>query len=175
MMRRAMMMPGFALALACASPLLAQMPPPADPPMGGANTGPAAGFAGRWAGRERPFASMSEAGRAVMQNAMHGADRKTEHDQVKAARDHMLAIVDADRLDTAALKRAMDDERRVATGSREAAQARMLDAITKLSPADRKAFVADARAMKARMESRMAEGRGRWGRGRPGGDMPPPQ
>lgn len=105
---------------------------------------------------ERMFPSMSEAGRATMREAMASGDnRRAEHDQIKAARDRMLTLLEAERLDTSALKRAMDEERSIANASRERRQAAMLTAFGKLSVADRKAFVTDSRAMKSRMEHRV--------------------
>ena len=71
-----------------------------------------------------------------------------------------------------ALKRALDDERNAANANRERHQAAMLAGFVKLSVADRKAFVIDARAMKSRMENRMQHRRGK--RGGMAGDMPPP-
>ena len=123
------------------------------------------------------FASMSEAGRKTMMDAMGPREnRKAEHEQVRAARDRMLAVLDADRLDTAALKRAIDDEQATVNASRERRQAAMLSGFSKLSTADRKAFVADARAMKTRMEARMQKWRGKGGMNDMGdmGDMPTP-
>jgi uncharacterized membrane protein len=155
----------IALLLAVAAPVAAQMPPPGAG-MPGMGHGPR-GMHGRGM-----FASMSEAGRKTMMEAMRaGGDRRAERDQVKAARDRMLTLLEAERLDTGALKKALDDERNAASASRERHQAAMLAAFAKLSVADRKAFVADARAMKTRMESRMKG----W-RGKRGGmdDMPPP-
>lgn len=172
----------IALLLAGAAPAFADAPPPPPPPGDMMAGPPPGGPGGRWGpghegmGREGigrgMFASLSEAGRATMREAFRGGgDRRAEHDAVKAARDHMLDLLDNERLDTAALKRAMDDERNAANAGRERQQAAMLAAFTKLSLADRKAFVADARAMKDRMEQRMQQWRGRRG---PGGDMPPP-
>ncbi len=164
------------LALAAAAPLLAQ----AAPPAGSAMTRAGPGGPGGWGrgGMMRPenaFPSMSPAGRQMMADAMRGGeDRKAEHEAVKASRDRMLDILAADRLDTGALKRAMDDERVAANAGRERHQAAMLAALTKLSVADRKAFVTDSRAMKARMEQRMEEWRGKRGMRGMGGDMPPP-
>jgi Spy/CpxP family protein refolding chaperone len=113
---------------------------------------------------ERMFPSMSEAGRATMREAMSAGDnRRAEHDQIKAARDRMLTLLEAERLDTAALKRAMDEERSIANASRERRQAAMLTAFGKLSAADRKAFVTDSRAMKSRMEERVEGWRARRG------------
>ena len=167
-----------ALLLASASlalPALAQpaSPPPAatgpramplQPPMHGEGGGP-------WQGR-RAFATMSEAGRKTMFDAMRaGGDRREDHAAVKAARDRMLAVLDADRLDTSALKRAMDEERAAANAARDRVQTAMFAGFTKLSAADRKAFVAESRAMKTRMEARVRDWRGR--RGAPD-DVPPP-
>jgi len=86
-------------------------------------------------------------------------------------------VLAADRLDLAAVKRVMDEERALADASRTAKQAAMLAAMQKLSAEDRKAFVADSRAMKERMGQRMANWRERWQqRGHHGkrGDMPAP-
>ncbi len=165
----------IAAALA-AAPALAQMSPPPPPgpgPMMGGPGGP--GGPGMHHGMmgQRMFGAMSEAGRQTLMDAMRAAgDRKAGHEEVKAARERMLAVLDADRLDTGALKRAMDDEQRAVDASRDRMQAAMLAGFTKLSVADRKAFVADARSMKARMEARMDDWRKN--RGRHGGDDTPP-
>ena len=174
------------LLLAGAAPLLAQAASPPDAPAGA----PGQPGAGKWGGPHGDrrgggmFAGMSDAGQAIMRDAMKaGGDPRTEHDDVKAARERMLTLLDADTLDTSALKRAMDDERRAAQAGHDRRQAAMLAGFTKLSTADRKAFVANARAMKARMEARVGGMRGWGGRagprgpggpGGPGGDMPPP-
>ena len=105
------------------------------------------------------FAGMSEAGRAVMLNAMRGVDMRVGRLEVKAARDRMLAVLDAERLDMTALRRAMDDERAaVALQQSQQAkrQAAMLAGFEQLSLADRRAFVADARALRERVEARAA-------------------
>lgn len=116
------------------------------------------------------FATMSEAGQAIMRDALRAAaDRKAEHEAVKTARDNMLTILDADKLDNAALKRAMDEERAAANAGRERAQAAMVDAFNRLTVADRKAFVNETRVMKARMEQRLKQWRDRRGPGGMGG------
>jgi uncharacterized membrane protein len=123
---------------------------------------------------DRMFPSMSEAGRAIIRNAMMaGGDRRATREQVEAARDRMMAALDADRFDAAAVKRAMDDERALAEATRQERQAAMLAAFGKLSTADRKAFVADSRAMKNRMDKRMQGWRERL-RDRRGPPPPPP-
>lgn len=122
------------------SPPAIRAPMPPMPPMGGMR-----------------FGSMSEAGRKAMHAAMHGdgaADR-TEHERVRAARDRMLAALDADRLDVAALKRAMDDEREAANAMKARRQTALAAALQSLSAADRKAFVADARGLRDRIHRRV--------------------
>ncbi len=120
------------------------------------------------------FDALSPEGRKIMVDAMAsaGSDRQAQHAQVRAARDRMMAILEADRLDTAALKRAMDDEQAASTAQRDRMQAAMIGGFTRLSVADRKAFVAYGRAMRNRMEARMEQWQKRRGMG--GMDMPPP-
>jgi Spy/CpxP family protein refolding chaperone len=181
MMMRNLRAAALGLLLAGAVPVLAQTPPPA-PPAG------APGMGDRMADRMGDhmgggmFGGLSEAGKATMRDAMKaGGDSRSEHEAVKAARDRMLALLDVDTLDTAALKRAMDDERKAAQATHDKRQAAMLAGFSKLSVVDRKAFVANARAMKARMEDRVGKmhgGRGGMGgmRGMGGRDgmVPPP-
>ena len=145
------------LLLGTALPAAAHMPPPPGEMMpDGPGRPPMPGM------RQNMFASMSEAGRATMMAAMRGPDHKNAHMATKAARDRMLAVLDADRLDPVALRRAMDDEREAATAMKVKEQAGMLAAFQRLSLADRRAFVADARAMRSRMENRVSL-RGRHG------------
>lgn len=152
--------------LGAALPVAAQMPPPPGEMMNGGPDRPMRG------GMRQMFASMSDAGRATMMTAIKSADPKAGHVATQAARDRMLAALDADRLDTVALKRAMDDERESANAAKVRQQTALIGGFQQLSLADRRAFVADARAMRARVESRMAEMKGRRG----GPDrMPPPQ
>ena len=141
------------LAALIAAPALAQSPPPPPPApaphMGGQ------GMGGHRMGM-RMFPSMSEAGRAVMREAMMaGGNRREDRQKMAEVRDRMLTLVAADRLDTAALRRVMDEERALADASRQQRQAAMLAAVQKLSVEDRKAFVTDSRAMRDRMEQRM--------------------
>lgn len=113
------------------------------------------------------FAGMSEAGREVMREAMRDrSERRADRDAVRAARDRMLTLLDAERLDAGALRRAMDEEREIANASRERKQAQLLAGFAKLSVADRRAFVASSRAMRERMEMRFRQFRER----RAGGD-----
>jgi Spy/CpxP family protein refolding chaperone len=110
-------------------------------------------------GGARMFPSMSEAGRKAMHEAMMaGGNRRDDRQKVAAAREKMLAALEAERFDAGAVKRAMDEERALSDATREQRQTAMLAAFQKLSAEDRKAFVTDSRAMKARMQGRM-EGR----------------
>jgi Spy/CpxP family protein refolding chaperone len=146
-------------ALLAAAPAFAQSAPPAPP---------APPQMGHHAGQKGPhgmgmnarmFPSMSEAGRKTMQVAMMaGGNRRDDRQKVAAARDKMLAALEAERFDAGAVKRAMDEERALSDATREQRQTAMLAAFQKLSAEDRKAFVTDSRAMKARMQGRM-EGR----------------
>ncbi len=173
-----------ALALVATMPAIAQTPPAGQPmPYKRQMQGRAGGPVGMGMMDMRPaFATLSEPGQAILRDAMRGAgDRRVEHAAVRSARDRMLTILDADRLDTGALKKAMDDERSAAIAGRERTQAAMLAGFQKLSTADRKAFVNESRVLRARMESRlkqMGNRRGPEGFGAMGGamgsEMPPP-
>ncbi|WP_353218122.1 periplasmic heavy metal sensor, partial [Sandarakinorhabdus sp.] len=108
------------------------------------------------------FPSMTEAGRQIMREAMAaGGNRRAERQQMEAVREQMLTLLSADKIDLAAVKRVTDEERALADASRKQRQAAMLAAVQKLSLEDRKAFVADSRAMKARMDARMDGWRGK--------------
>ena len=164
------------LVLAAAVPVFAQSAAPAAP----AASAPAAraamhaGLDGRHHGmRGGMFAGLSDAGRAMMRDAMKAGDPRAEHEAVKAARDRMLLVLEADRLDTAALKRAMEEERKAVQTGHDRRQAAMLTGLSKLTLEDRKAFVANARGMRARMQARVGKGYGRRDGGGRGGEMPP--
>jgi uncharacterized membrane protein len=127
-----------------------------------AGAGAGAG-AGMERGRSNAFAGMSEAGQATMRAAMRDGfeERRDERAKIRAARDKMLAVVEADRLDTAALKRAMDEEREIAAASHVLRQDAMLAGLSKLSVEDRKAFVAGARTSRERVAERVGRMRER--------------
>lgn len=114
-------------------------------------------------GRGNAFAGMSEAGQVTMRAAMRSGfeGRPEERTKIRAARDKMLAVVEADRLDTAALKRAMDEERAIAAESHVRRQDAMLAGLSKLSVEDRKVFVAGARASRERVAGRLEQMRER--------------
>lgn len=123
--------------------------------------------------RQDMWANVSPEGRAILRETLKGDPKDRE--ATRAARDRINAIVGAEKLDVSALKRAMEDERRLVDAQHASRQARMLAAIQKLSPADRKAFAEDARRGRADIEARTAEWR-KWAqeyRNRMK-DMPPP-
>jgi Spy/CpxP family protein refolding chaperone len=157
-------------ALLATAPVLAQPAPPPPPMQHGGN----AGMVGKHHRGDGMFPSMSEAGRATMREAMMaGGDRRTDRAKVEAAREKMLAALQADTFDAAAVKRAMDEEQAIAIATKQQRQAAMLAAFGKLSAADRKAFVTDSRAMKSRMDQRMQRWRDRM-RDRRGAPPAPP-
>lgn len=164
-----------ALAMLLALPAAAQTAVPVAPPAPGMHAGKQGGQK-RMGGRKQMFASLSPAGQTIMRNAMKSVDNKADRTAVKTARDAILAALNADKLDVAALKRAMESERSAAESMHNKRQAALLGAYQKLSLADRKALVAEAREMRARMDARMAKGgRPRHGDGMDGmDDMPPP-
>lgn len=157
------------LLLAVAVPAAAQTPPPAAqaPRRGDGNP---------------MFAGMSDAGRAAMRAAMRGSNPHSDQAVTAAARDRMLAVLDAEALDPVKLKRAMDDEREAATTAKVRRQAAMAVGFQQLSAADRHAFVANARAMRERMDGKVARWKERGAPGTPFGGLggqrmqpPPPQ
>ena len=160
-----------ATAALLAAPVLAQAAPPAPP------TGTEAGNERMRAYRSHRgnmWANVSPEGRAILRETMRGNPKDRE--AIKASRDRINAIVGAETLDVAALRKAMADERRLVDAQHAARQARMVAAIQKLSPADRKAFAEDANRARADIEARAAAWRKRAEayRGRGGGDLPPP-
>lgn len=149
-----------ALAMAVAIPATAQMPPPSEmmpdgPGRMGDGPGRMRGQMGRMAGNPM-FAGMTDSGKAVMHAALRDADPRTDRAASETARDRMLTVLDADRLDTNALKRAMDDEREAASVAKVRHQAAMIAGFQQLSLADRSAFVVNARAVRNVMRDRMA-------------------
>lgn len=105
------------------------------------------------------FGNVSPEGRKVLMEAMRGAN--TDRGAIHASRDRVNTVIGADKLDVAALKRAMDDERRLVDAQQAKRQDAMLVAVQKLSVADRKAFAADAMKAREGVEKRTAEWRKR--------------
>ena len=162
-MNRKLLLAALIAAPLMSAPLLAQAAPPA-PPAGMAGAGPHAGhhMGGMGGGGMPMFPSMSEAGRKTVHEAMMaGGNRRDDRQKMAALREKMLIALEGERFDAASVKRAMDEERALAEATRDQRQSAMLAAFQKLSAEDRKAFVADSRAMKARMQQRMDGWRGR--------------
>jgi Spy/CpxP family protein refolding chaperone len=165
---------GLALALA-APAAVAQAPAPSSPP--GPNATPERTERGMRAHQMRRalFADMSPEGRQALAEAMRSETRAEDRARIRAARDRINSLVAAERLDVAALRRAMEEERRLVDQQHAARQARMLAAFQRMSAADRKAFAENATRGRQMAESRAEEWRA-WAeqfrqRMR---DMPPP-
>jgi len=105
------------------------------------------------------FSGMSAEGRRQLFQAMRST--ADERSAAKTARDRINALVAADRLDSAALRRAMDDERKLMDSQRSRRQAATLAAIEKLSAADRKAFAEATSRARAQVEARANDWRNR--------------
>jgi uncharacterized membrane protein len=174
-----------AAAIALAAPLAAQTAPPAASPAWGGPGGPGRhDMRGGGMDGMNPMAAfdaLSPEGRKIMTDAMASArdQHRADHDKIAAAREKMLAVLEADKLDVTALKRAMDEEQATSNAARDRMQAAMISGFTKLSVQDRKAFAAYARAMRNRMQARMErweQMRGKRGAGGMDGMemMPPP-
>ena len=98
------------------APAFAQSAPPAPPAPAAAphHAAPHHGAGAKMGRHMGMFPSMSEAGRAIMREAMMaGGNRRDDRQKVEAARDKMLAALEAERFDAGAVKRAMEEERRV--------------------------------------------------------------
>ncbi|MBS3960608.1 MAG: hypothetical protein KGZ61_02055 [Sandarakinorhabdus sp.] len=155
-------MMALALAGLTAAPLMAQtpqMPPPAP------ETAAQKAYEGNRHDRTmhglRGLQSMTPEGRQIMRDAMRKGHDPAQRAAIQEARNRVMTIVSADRLDVGALRSAMEAERRLADQRHARRQANMVEAFQKLSAEDRRAFVADARAgrdqMKQRMERRSME------------------
>lgn len=152
---------GFAAAL-LAMPAIAQTAAPAAPAQQGMAAGPEArGKApprgwrkGQHAGGGM-FRNLSPEGRKLMVEAMRPLADPQQRAQVKAARDRVNQLLVADRLDAAALGRAMDEERRLVDAQHARRQQALLGALQKMSAEDRKAFAASSRMGRERMDDMM--------------------
>lgn len=97
---------------------------------------------------------LSPEGRDIMRQAMAGGPREVNREAVRTARKKMLDILSAEKLDVAALRGAMAEERAIAARQQEAHQALMLAGLQKLSAADRKAFAGSMQGMHMQMQMR---------------------
>ncbi len=104
--------------------------------------------------RRGAWAQISPEGRDTLREAL-SPDRAVDRAAVRVARDRVNEIMSADRLDVAALRRAMDEENRLVDAMRDKRRAATLEAVQKLSVADRKAFAQRAQMGRDRMERRV--------------------
>ncbi len=109
-------------------------------------------------GAPRMFGTVSEEGRAVLREALR-ASTPEERAAIRAARDRVSALIAAEKLDVAALRQAMAEERRLVDAAHARRQAALLAAVQKLSPADRRAFAEDAGKGRRQAEERAAQWR----------------
>lgn len=123
------------LALGMASPALAQ-------------AGPGARAMGDM------FAGMSAEGRQIMTQAMMSARDPAVRDQLRAAHEQVLGLLSQPSVDRGALEKAMQAEDRIMIDQIQKQSESMLKAFMLLNAADRKAWVANDRAMRARMQTR---------------------
>ena len=154
---------GFAALMTVAAPALAQSnaPTPAPAPAGERMRGPDGPMShGR-------FSSLSPEGRQIMRDSLRASMNGDERAKVRDARARVTALLSADKLDVTALRRAMDDERKLVDAQHGRTQEAMIAAFQKLSLADRKAFAKDAADGRDRIEGRMKRMRGE-GVGQPG-------
>ena len=153
-----------ALAFALAAPALAQVTPPAP---AAPSAPPAPGPHGDVVIKRYPqmgmghFAGMSDEGRVILREAMRSQKTPQDKQAIRAARQRLLDLIAADRLDVAAVRRAQAAERDLVMREHEQQQEAMLAAYQKLSPADRKAFAQGMRSQEERMLDHMKRARER--------------
>jgi uncharacterized membrane protein len=104
-------------------------------------------------GLGRAFGNVSPEGRALLLDAMR-ANQESERLALSKARDEVNRLIAADRLDVAAVRRAMAEERRLVSEQQARRQEAMLGVLPKLSLADRKAFAEDAMRGRENVDAR---------------------
>lgn len=150
------------LAMAIAGPALAQTPPapPTPPPAPKVmihRMSP--GMEGvHYPGR---FEGMSPEGRQILREAMKPQQNQQHREAVRAARQRVLGLIAAERLDVGAVRRAQAAERELVLRQHERQQEAMLAAYQKLSAADRRAFVEGMQNREERMLKHMERARQR--------------
>lgn len=137
------------LAAILAGPALAQGPATPPPPPG-ANAPDGSMMRMR---RGPMFGNVSEEGRQILREASASVTPE-DRQKVHAARDRINDLVAAERLDIAALRAAMEAERKLVDANHAKRQQAMLAAMPKLSAEDRRAFAEDARRGRADMQQR---------------------
>lgn len=138
-----------ALSLALALPATAQPAAP-TPPSAPQAVGQLPGMAGfRFALRD-----ISPEGQAIMREALGGLREDGTREGIQAARERMIALLGAERLDVAALQRVMLEERNLVMGQHSRVQNALLAAFQRLSPEDRRTFAAGASEARVRLDER---------------------
>lgn len=155
---------GAALALAIAAPAFAQTPP--APPAPASPTHRDVMIRRMSPGMEgfhhmNRFEGMSAEGRAILRDAMKPKHNPQDREAVRAARQRVLNLLTAERLDVAAVRRAQAAERELVVKQHERQQEAMLAAYQKLSQADRKAFASSMRDREERMLESLKKARER--------------
>lgn len=108
-----------------------------------------------------PFADMSPQGMALIGEAMKRERIPANAEEVRKARQRVLELLSAERLDIGAIRRAQAEERAVAITEHALAQEKMLKAYQQLSVEDRRAFAEGMRMQEERMTKHMARARER--------------
>lgn len=141
-----------AVVLAVAAPALAQPAPPAPPQQPQREIQIRRMSPGMTGFHEMDrFAGMSAEGRATLREAMRPQQTPQDREAVRSARQRVLGLIAADKLDVSAVRRAQAAERDLVIKQHERQQDAMLAAYQKLSAADRKAFAEGMRDREERM------------------------
>ena len=179
-MIRALTRAALLLAATAAVPALADAGPQSHGGPGGHPMMNRFGHSGGSHGMGGVLAGLTPEGRQILGDAMRETKRP-ENDALDVARDRVLQLLEADRLDVPALRRAMSEEHRLGEAQQQRRQEAMLAAFQKLSPRDRQAFSVGMRSQHFKMEQRrkdmdrrMKDMRERWGNRGQGSDGPPP-
>ncbi|WP_448580364.1 hypothetical protein [Thermaurantiacus sp.] len=99
------------------------------------------------------FGNVSPEGRAMLLDALR-ANQEADRLALRKARDEVNRLIAADRLDLAAVRRAMAEERKLVSDQQARRQEAMLAVLPKLSEADRKAFAEAAMRGRENVDAR---------------------
>jgi len=133
-----------------AAPVIAQTAAPAP-----AATDTVRQEAGKERVRKDRGPRMSEDGRKIMGETMRAKRQDVDREKLRAVREKIATIVGAPKLDVGALRAAMRDERQLVDLRHANHQERMIAALQKLSPEDRKIFAERANHQRKNIDRRM--------------------
>ncbi|WBX83855.1 hypothetical protein [Sphingosinicella microcystinivorans] len=108
-----------------------------------------------------PFTDMSPQGAAIIAEAMQAQRIPSNAEEVRKARQKVLDLISAEKLDIEAIRKAQAEERALAIKEHARAQEKMLKAYQRLSVQDRRAFAAGMREQEERMMQHLARARER--------------